>query len=36
LKSADGVALHWGVLFSEAREFIWLVPTYVFAIAMAG
>jgi hypothetical protein len=43
LKSADGVAAwktafsslvlaRWGVLFSEARELIWLVPTEVFAV----
>jgi hypothetical protein len=25
------LALHWGMLFNEARELIWLVPTKVFA-----
>jgi hypothetical protein len=26
-----GVLARWGMLFSEARELIWLVPTQVFA-----
>jgi hypothetical protein len=25
------LALHWGVLFIEARELMWVVPTKVFA-----